>query len=82
MTVREFLSQLQERRDWASARKIASKEVIAIFIAPNSGFCGPSIRAKYLGNNEDGEGRYGLTRQHVDKILIAFDVTLPPSFKA
>ncbi len=80
MTIREFVSKLQERHDWARARKIASKEIIATFIAPNSGFCGPSIRPKYLGDNAEGEGRYGLTRKHVDEILAAFDVTLPPEF--
>lgn len=80
MTIREFISLLQERHDWARARSVAYKEVIVTFIAPNSGFCGPSIRPKYLGDNEDSEGRYGLTRKQVGEILAAFDVTLPPEF--
>lgn len=82
MTVREFVSLLQERHDFARARSLPYKEVIAAFIAPNSAFCGPDIRPKYLGDNEDGEGRYGLTRRHVEEILTAFDVTLPPEFRA
>lgn len=78
MNVREFVSVLQERHDYARARKLHYKEVIVSFVAPNSAFCGPTIRPKYLGDNEDGEGRYGLTRRHVEEILAAFDVTLPP----
>lgn len=78
MTIRSFLALLQERGDWARSRRIARKEVIVTFIAPNSGFCGPSIRPKYLGDSPAGEGRYGLTRRHVEEILTAFDVTLPP----
>lgn len=77
MTIRDFLTTLQERRDWAASRRVAYKEVIVSFIAPNSGFCGPRIRAKYLGDTSEGEGRYGLTRRHVEEILTAFDVTLP-----
>lgn len=79
MTVSAFLTILQERRDWAATRRVAYKEVVVSFIAPNSGFCGPDIRPKYLGDTNDGEGRYGLTRRHVEEILTAFDVTLPPS---
>jgi hypothetical protein len=79
MTIRAFLNFIQERRDWADTHRIPYKEVIAAFVAPNSGFCGPSIRPKYLGDNDDGEGRYGLTRRHVEEILTAFDVTLPPA---
>jgi len=78
VTIREFLSLLQERRDSAFVRRVGYKEVIISFVAPNSGFCGPSIRPKYLGDTEEGEGRYGLTRRHVEEILVAFDVTLPP----
>lgn len=77
MTVREFLSQLQEALDRAASRSIPNKEVIAAFVAPNSGFCGPTIRPKYLGDNEAGEGRYGLTRTQVERLLEAFNVTLP-----
>lgn len=80
MTIREFISLLQESHDWARARSVRSGAIIATFIAPNSGFCGPSIRPKYLGDNEAGEGRYGLTRKHADEILTSFDVTLPPEF--
>lgn len=79
MTIRAFLTLLQERRDWADTRRVAYKEVVATFIAPNSGFCGPRIRPKYLGDTASGEGRYGLTRRHVEEILVAFDVTLPPA---
>ncbi len=82
MTIRDFLNTLQERCDWAAGRHAGYKEVVVSFIAPNSGFCGPGIRPKYLGDNEEGEGRYGLTRRHVDEILIAFDVTLPPEYRA
>lgn len=78
MTTRKFVNLLQERSDWARTRSVAYKEVIVSFVAPNSGFCGPDIRPKYLGDTEDGEGRYGLTRRHVEEILQSFDVTLPP----
>lgn len=78
MTIRDFLTLLQERRDWAEARRVPYKEVVAAFVAPNSGFCGARIRPKYLGDTPEGEGRYGLTRRHVEEILTSFDVTLPP----
>jgi hypothetical protein len=87
MPVREFISQLQEALDRAVARRRGSKEVIIVFQAPSSGFCGPTIRPKYLGkaHGEGGEllnngGRYGLTRSHVERLLEAFNVTLPPEF--
>lgn len=87
MTVREFISQLQEALDRAAATKAGSRDVVVVFQAPSSGFCGPTIRPKYLGevHGEGGElldngGRYGLTRNHVERILEAFDVTLPPEF--
>jgi hypothetical protein len=81
VTIREFVSLLQERHDFARARSINYREVVVSFIAPNSGFCGPTIRPKYLGDNEEGEGRYGLTRKHVEELLAQFDVTLPPEFR-
>jgi hypothetical protein len=82
MTVREFISQLQEALDRAAARSVANREVIVGFIAPNSGFCGPTIRPKYLGETNHPDypgprGRYGLTRLQVERLLEAFDVTLP-----
>lgn len=87
MTVREFISQLQEALDRAATRGTRSKEVIIVFQAPSSGFCGPTIRPKYLGEAHgeggtllDNGGRYGLTRNHVERILEAFDVTLPPEY--
>jgi hypothetical protein len=78
MTVREFISQLQDALDRAEARKVPNKEIIAKFIAPSSGFCGPTIRPKFLGDTDGADGRYGLTRLHVERLLEAFDVTLPP----
>lgn len=87
MTVREFISQLQEALDRAAARSTPSKEVIATFIAPSSGFCGPTIRPRFLGYMDEtktikpgvpAEGRYGLTRSQVERLLEAFNVTLPP----
>lgn len=85
MTVREFISQLQESLDRATAKHTPNKEVIVTFIAPSSGFCGPTIRPKFLGSfepfagaNQPGSGRYGLTRSQVQRLLEAFDVTLPP----
>lgn len=82
MTVREFISQLQEALDRASARSVPSREVVVTFIAPSSGFCGPTIRPKFLGytdetNGVPAEGRYGLTRMQVERLLEAFNVTLP-----
>lgn len=79
MTVREFIAQLQEALDEAVVGSVSGKQIIATFRAPSSGFCGPTIRPKYLGESETG-GRYGLTRTHVERILEAFDVTLPPEF--
>lgn len=81
MTIRTFLTLLQERRDWADARRVPFKKVIVSFVAPNSGFCGPRIRPKYLGETAEGEGRYGLTRRQVERVLVAFDVTLPPEVR-
>lgn len=85
MTVREFVSQLQEALDRAVVRGLPGKEVVVIFQAPSSAFCGPTIRPKYLGeaHGEGGTllengGRYGLTRTHVERLLEAFNVTLPP----
>lgn len=85
MTVREFISQLQEALDRAASRGGRGKDVIVSFQAPSSGFCGPTIRPKYLGeaHGEGGElldsgGRYGLTRTQVERLLEAFNVTLPP----
>lgn len=87
MTVREFVSQLQDALDRAHATKRGSREVVVTFIAPNSGFCGPTIRPKFLGSfepfagaNQPGSGRYGLTRMQVERLLEAFHVTLPPEF--
>lgn len=89
MTVREFVSQLQEALDAAVARSVPNKQVIATFLAPNSGFCGPTIRPKFLGYTNESktiiksvpaEGRYGLTRLQVERIMEAFDVTLPPEY--
>jgi hypothetical protein len=83
MTVREFLSILQGELDMAAVRSVPSSRVIVSFIAPNSGFCGPQIRPKFLGyvdEQTDGtpaEARYGLTRTQVERVLEAFDVTLP-----
>lgn len=85
MTVREFVSQLQEALDRATTQRTPGKEVIANFTAPSSGFCGQTIRPKYLGeiHGEGGAlltngGRYGLTRTQVERLLEAFNVTLPP----
>lgn len=87
MTVREFLSQLQEALDRASSRRTPGKEVVVTFIAPSSGFCGPTIRPKFLGYTDEtktivkgvpAEGRYGMTRMQVERVLEAFNVTLPP----
>lgn len=87
MRIHEFISLLQEALDAAAARSVASKKVVITFIAPNSGFCGPTIRPKFLGYTDEtktitkgvpAEGRYGLTRSQVERLLEAFDVTLPP----
>ena len=83
MTVRDFLSTLQAALDAAAVRRAPSKQVIVSFIAPSSGFCGPRIRPKYLGEHDDCDGsgtwgRYGLTRSQVERIMEAFNVTLPP----
>jgi hypothetical protein len=85
MKVREFLNEIQRALDSAAVRKMPGNVVIVSFTAPNSGFCGPTIRPKYLGESDacDGSGtwgRYGLTRRHVEKLLVAFDVTLPPEW--
>lgn len=86
MTVREFLSQLQNALDRSVGRSVPSKQIVVQFIAPNSGFCGPRIRPKFLGYTDEtktiaagvpAEGRYGLTRSQVERILESFDVTLP-----
>lgn len=90
MTIRSFLTILQESRDWAASRRLGRREVIVTFIAPNSGFCGPSIRLKFLGYTDEtktiakgvpAEGRYGLTLSQVERILEAFDVTLPEMYE-
>jgi hypothetical protein len=84
MKVREFISILQDSLDEAATRGgVRGKDVVAIFVAPSSGFCGPSIRPKYLGERDDCDGtgtwgRYGVTRRQAERILEAFDVTLPP----
>lgn len=87
MTVRDFLATLQDALDCAAARGATSKQVIVTFIAPSSGFCGPRIRPRFLGYTDEtktikpgvpAEGRYGLTRTQVERIMEAFDVTLPP----
>ena len=78
MTVYEFISQLQEALDRVQTYSIPNREVAISFIAPNSGFCGPTIRPKYLGDTAAGEGRYGLNRLQIERVLTAFNVTLPP----
>lgn len=86
MTVYEFVSLLQEAHDRAIVRAAPSKQISITFIAPNSGFCGPQIRPKFLGyiGASDGampaEAEYGLTRLQVEQILEAFDVTLPEGY--
>ncbi len=86
MKVREFLSILQEALDAAAARGgVRGKDVVATFVAPSSGFCGPSIRPKYLGETSHPDypgswARYGITRTQAERLLTAFDVTLPPEF--
>lgn len=84
MTVYEFISLLQEALDRATTYSTPNREVIATFIAPSSGFCGPTIRPKFLGytgetypTSDVAEGRYGLTRIQVERVLEAFNVTLP-----
>lgn len=78
MTVYEFITTLQEALDRAVTYSLPNRAVVATFIAPNSGFCGPTIRPKFLGDNAAGEGRYGLNSVQIVRILEAFDVTLPP----
>lgn len=82
MTVRDFISLLQDSLDRAEARSVANKQIIAKFIAPSSGFCGPIVRPHFLGTedptNPTGPARYGLSRLQVERLLEAFDVTLPP----
>lgn len=85
MTVYEFISLLQEALDRTAGSFTPGKQVIVKFTAPSSGFCGPSIRPKYLGEAHgkggtllENGGRYGLTRTQVTRILEAFNVTLPP----
>ena len=85
MRVYEFVSLLQEALDRATARTTPGKEVIVTFIAPSSGFCGPTIRPRFLGYMDEAEGvpaegRYGLTRSQVMRLLEAFNVTLPVEF--
>lgn len=87
MKVRDFLSEIQRALDSAVVRKVPGNEVIVRFRAPSSGFCGPTIRPKYLGEAHgeggallDDGGRYGLTRRQVEKVLVAFNVTLPPEW--
>jgi hypothetical protein len=87
MTVYEFISKLQEALDRATTESTPNRQVITTFIAPNSGFCGPTIRPKFLGYTDEtkltklgvpAEGRYGMTRMQVERVLEAFNVTLPP----
>lgn len=86
MTVYEFISQLQEAADRAATESTPGREVIVTFIAPNSGFCGPSVRPKFMGypegayrgEGEPTEARYGLNRRQIERVLGAFHVTLPP----
>lgn len=82
MNTREFVTHLQDRLGAAGTMKRHGTDIIAQFVAPSSAFCGPGIRPKYLGDTPDGEGRYGLTRRQVERVLIAFDVTLPPSWES
>lgn len=87
MTAYEFISKLQEALDRAASSPTPGKKVIITFIAPSSGFCGPTIRPRFLGYTDEtktttqgvpAEGRYGLTRSQVTRLLEAFNVTLPP----
>jgi hypothetical protein len=85
MTVYEFVSKLQEALDREAASPTPGKKIIITFIAPSSGFCGATIRPKFLGYTGETypgvdvqEGRYGLTRSQVTRLLEAFNVTLPP----
>lgn len=86
MTVYEFISRLQEALDRANTLATPNREVIVTFIAPHSGFCGPTVRPKFMGYPNDTtvydgtpmEARYGLTRMQIERILEAFSVTLPP----
>lgn len=88
MTVYEFISQLQEAADRAATEGTAGRDIIVTFIAPNSGFCGPSVRPKFLGypegaypaggEGEPTEARYGLNRRQIERVLGAFHVALPP----
>jgi hypothetical protein len=76
--VYEFISDLKMALDRANTYSIPNREVIVAFVAPNSGFCGQGTRPKYLGDNAAGEGRYGLNRIQIERLLESFDVTLPP----
>lgn len=78
MTTREFIAELQRKLDNAVVTKKRGPQIIATFVAPNSGFAGPRIRPRYLGDTRDGQGRYGLSRNQVERILTMFKVTLPP----
>lgn len=84
MTVYEFISRLQAALDRANTMSLPNREVAITFVAPNSGFCGPTIRPKFVGYPEGAaaarphEARYGLTRMQIERILTSFDVTLPP----
>lgn len=77
MTVREFITELQRSLDNAHVTRKRGRDLIVAFSAPSSGFCGPQIRPKYLGEGEHG-GRYGLSRNQVERVLTMFSVTLPP----
>lgn len=86
MTVYEFITTLRAALDRAGTLSLPNREVIVSFVAPHGGFCGPTVRPKFLGyptnvvSDAHGptEARYGLTRIQIERILEAFDVTLPP----
>lgn len=76
MRISTFVSDLREKIDYAVSHEVGGSEIVASYCAPSSGFCGPSIRPKFLGH-----GRYGLTLDQARRIVHALTGVWPARTK-
>lgn len=77
MRVRDFVSFLRESVDAAVARGAADTDLVAYFLAPSSGFCGPGVRPKWIAETIHGP-RYGLTLRQGRDLLGKLTGERPP----
>lgn len=78
MRLIDFVQDLREKCDYAATLGRTETDIIATYVAPNSGFLGRNFRPRYLGDNEAGEGRYGLTFNGARRLLHLLRGEEPP----